>query len=483
MSKSFIHSETAINMTLVGFGQAGGRMVDEFASIRRVDGTPVYNCLALNANTGDLEGLKHIPNSNWESLNLGGLGKNPERALEILEDNEEAKVKLKKFIQERIRPEDELILFFAGLGGGTGTSTIVKAIEEFYEFNNKPKIKEELLKIQKETTAQDFKTNLKKYMKEAVKRAERKFVKIGVVTTLPLRADGPDVLRQVNNFATKIWELSQDKTKGIAFPLFIDNQYIYDQFKAISDKDKIHVDNYRDYANKLVCETIHELNTAATVGGTEITLDSQDFRRTLLEHRGCLVINRLSQPMKNVKNGNDVKDLFLKAIPDSSFHEAIELTTIEDGQKKALKVHHVGLLAVLDQMVISKGTSNIGSSFVDDARVEISESLPLAGTVFPGYIEAKNDFNATVYTFYKTEGLPKRLAKGLVKEFEEFQEQQKQIVYAKTSIQQIDQQEDDDDFDIDLSEFGIEIDEEPKQEQEKSEEYDVNIDDLDFSKI
>ena len=38
---------------------------------------------------------------------------------------------------------DELVLFFAGLGGGTGTSTIVKAIEEFYDYNNKPLIQQE----------------------------------------------------------------------------------------------------------------------------------------------------------------------------------------------------------------------------------------------------------------------------------------------------------------------------------------------------
>lgn len=36
------------------------------------------------------------------------------------------------------------MLFFAGLGGGTGTSTIIKAIEEFSAFHNKPVIAEEL---------------------------------------------------------------------------------------------------------------------------------------------------------------------------------------------------------------------------------------------------------------------------------------------------------------------------------------------------
>ena len=45
-------------MTMVGFGQAGTRMVDKFAEYTHTDGTAVYNCLALNSNDGDLAELK-----------------------------------------------------------------------------------------------------------------------------------------------------------------------------------------------------------------------------------------------------------------------------------------------------------------------------------------------------------------------------------------------------------------------------------------
>ena len=43
--------------------------------------------LALNSNDGDLKGLKYIPVDNRISLNLGGLGKNPQKAMKILEEN------------------------------------------------------------------------------------------------------------------------------------------------------------------------------------------------------------------------------------------------------------------------------------------------------------------------------------------------------------------------------------------------------------
>lgn len=465
-------------MTLVGFGQAGTRMVDTFAAIKDENGKAVYNCLALNSNDGDLKGLKHVPLANQVSLNLGGLGKNPQKAIKILEENQEVNYRLKSFIQERVRPNDDLVIFFAGLGGGTGTSTIVKAIEEFYEYNNKPLIKEELVKLQKEIDPREFKENLKKYMKQAVNRAEDRFVKVGVVVTLPLRADGPDALRQVNDFAKRIWNITSDKTKGIAFVQFADNQHFYDTFKNLPENEK-EVENYRDYANQVICDMFHELNTATTGGGTSVTFDSEDFRRVILEGNGCLVVNKLSKPMKEINNGHDVKDMFIKAMEGSCLHQPIELLReLEDGSKVLSKVHHIGLLAVLDEK------KSLGSSFIDDARIEITEnqSFSISGTVFTGYLEEKNDHSASVYTFYKTNGLPTRLSKGLVKEFEEFQQRQRSVIYETASIQSIELNDEDDDFEIDLAEFGLEeiaVSSEP--DETKEEDFNVDIDNLDFT--
>lgn len=481
MAKSFIKNKPAINMTMVGFGQAGTRMADTFAKIKDENGKSVYNCLALNSNDGDLKGLKHIPSGNQVSLNLGGLGKNPQKAIQVLEENEAAKNQLKSFITERVRPTDDLVLFFAGLGGGTGTSTIVKAIEEFYEFNNKPMIKEELTKIQKETDPAEFKANIKKYMKLAIKRAEAKFVKIGVVVTLPLRADGPDTLRQVNDFSQRIWKIANDKTKGIAFVLFADNQYFYDEFKKLPENQKEN-ENFRDFGNKMIAELIHELNTATTGGGTSVTFDSEDFRRVILEGNGCLVVNRVSKPIRDINNGHDVQAMFLDAMKSSSLHEPIELTKkAEDGSIYLSKVHHIGLMAVLDE------SKSLGSSFIDDARISIIEddAFSITGTVFSGYLEEKNNHQASVYTFFKTDGLPKRLSAGLVEEFQEFQDRQRAVKFEASTIQTIDiNDDDDDDFDLDLAEFGLEevaaAEEENKDEDDGE---DINIDDLDFSII
>jgi hypothetical protein len=453
MARSFIKNKPAINITMVGFGNAGSRMADEFAAYKSTDGSMLYNCLALNSNDGDLQALKNIPETSRVSLNLGGLGKNPQKAMQILEDNQDAKEKLKSFIHTKVRPSDDLVLFFAGLGGGTGTATIVKSISEFYEYNNKPLIKEELIKIQKSVSQDDFLTNRKTYIKQAFKAAEARFIKIGVIVTLPLRTDGPDVLYQVNEFSQEIWKAAKDASKGIAFVIFGDNQHFKDEFDKLPANERGTIDNYRDYGNKQIAEIFHELNTATTGGGTSVLLDSQDFRRAIMEQRGSLVLSKVEAPMDQSTNADDITNLFKKSFKQSNLHQPIALTEEEDGSIVSKKVHHVGLLAILDE---KKDVGNGG--FLEDAQTYLHDVLPVNGTVFSGYLKEKNDYKASIYTFYKVDGLPARLEQGLVNEYNEYMEKNRKRIYKDTTLQSI-KRDDEDDFelDLDLSDFGMGI--------------------------
>ncbi|MBP1931807.1 hypothetical protein J2Z37_001808 [Ammoniphilus resinae] len=473
----FTNNPPSINMTLVGFGQAGTRMVDRFAAITNKEGKAVYNTLALNSNDGDLRELKYVPIENQVSLKLGGLGKNPEKAISVLEENEGAKETLKEFITQRIRPEDELVLFFAGLGGGTGTSTLVKSIEEFYDHYNKPKIAKELKKIQSNTTPEDFKSNLQKYKVAAFKKAQESFVKIGVVVTLPVRSDGPDVLRQVNDFASRIWETAKNPAKGIAFVIFADNQYFYDQWKKLGSNSGS--ENYRDFANAEICSILHEINTGTNGGGTSVTFDPRDFRRIIMEGTGSLVIGKVERDVNQITNNRDLVSMFKQSIATSRVHDpiAIEEKDNETGEVTYSRVHHVGLLSVIDPKL-----SSLGSAFLDQAKDEIIENLPLEGTVFSGYLEEKNKFNCTVYTFFKTQALPTRLSKGLVEEYEEFKAKQRSISYKSETIQQIAATSNDDlDIDIDLEDLGIQLEEDKNLDDMEID--DIDIDNLDLSDI
>ncbi|MFD0769001.1 cell division protein FtsZ [Bacillus sp. CGMCC 1.60114] len=431
MAKELLNYKPALNLTVVGFGQAGNRIADRFAAIKQ-NGKTIYNCLALNSNNGDLLELKNIPEENKLSLGLGGLGKNPEKAINILEENPKVKEELKSFIADQVRPSDDLVLFVAGLGGGTGTSTIVKAIEEFYEFHIKPTIMTELKALLNAAPKEHLKdkAQIAKYQVVAMQKAREKHPKIGIVVTLPVRSDGPDVLRQVNAFAQRIWEFANKDKNGIAFIKFLDNQYLADEFKSLNEatKAELGVNNARDYANKKFVDLFHEVNIAPSVGGTSVILDKEDFKRVLLEHKGCLVLNKTAKPTNEVTNNKVITDMFNESIQGSALHESIQLVREEDGKKVVSKVHHVGLLAVLDP------NQNLGSSFIDDAKDKVVETLPINGTVFSGYLELKNDYESSVYTFYKTEGLPARLAKGLVEEYKEFQDKQNELIYEESAI-------------------------------------------------
>jgi len=476
---SFKDNPPAINMTIVGFGQAGSRIADKFAGYKTRDGKSIYNCLALNSNDGDLAELAHIPQDNRISLKLGGLGKNPQKAMQILDENEQVKETLKEFVTKKVRVEDSLVLFIAGLGGGTGTATIVKAIEEFHEFYNLRLVKQALIEIKNQVGDADFKQNIRKYQTDAYNKVKDQFKKIGVIATIPVRSDGPDVLRQVNDFATRIWTMAKNPTKGIAFVDFPDNQMFYDRF--VVEKDSTTAKNYRDFANLEISSILHEINTATNGSGTSVIMDSNDFKRILLEKEGCLVLNRVEQNVKAITNTDDLTKLFVSSIEGNNLHDPIALQEKdENGNITYAKVFHVGLLGI-----IPPDLNKLGSSFIDNAKEEVSKVLPLQGTIFSGYLNELNHFKATVYSFYKTDALPARLSKGLVKEYEEFMEKQRSITFKQDTIQQIAAaQSETVELDMDLSELGISFEDLGVQNTDINDDLeDFDLDDIDLSDI
>lgn len=474
MVKSFITNNPALNITAVGFGQAGSRIVDVFAKYVTAEGQQTYNCLALNSNGGDLKELRFIDPDNRINLNLGGLGKNPEKAVKILENDENVQSTMHNFIDKKLGTKDDLVLFVSGLGGGTGTSTIVKAIEDFHDMHNKPKIKQVLQAMIEKFGMDVYKANQAEFNKKALKMAEENFIKLGVVACLPLRNDGPDVLRQVNKFAQKIWELANDVTKSISFVMFPDNQFFYDAFKNLPQVKKEQFNNYRDYANYEIASTFHEINTAATQGGTSVVMDSQDLKRALTEHKGCLVLSKQELASSVIEGSADVSKLFKKAIESSNMHEPVQLT---DGDTVA-KVHHVGLLAALDS---KKDYGNGG--FIESATEHLHELLPINGTVFSGYVQEKNEGMVTAYSFYKADVLPGRLSMGLVEEYNEFIERNKKINFTTAKIESI-ESERVNEFDLSLDDLGLGDllkSNEPTKEKDTKEDLAAALNNFDFT--
>src|SRR5690606_24496275 len=149
--------------------------------------------------------------------------------------------------------------------------------------------------------------------------------------------------------------------------------------------------------------------------GSDVQFDKTDFKKIILNNRGALVINRKTRHISNIQSGLDLEDMFLESIKGSIFHEPVQLIN-KNGE--LAEIYDVGLISIFDK---SKENA-IGTAFTDNAKVQVQNSpdLFITGQIFSGYL-AEPDYNlGTVYTFFKTKALPKRLTLGLAEEYEEF---------------------------------------------------------------
>lgn len=434
------NSNPALSITYVGFGQGGTRIVDVFASLKALNGQPYYKTYGLNSTKNDFSELKHIPRNNLVSLELNGFGKDPSEAIDVLSMDENSQKKIEDFVDELYNQEDDLIIFCAGLGGGTGTSTIVKTLETYIAKYVTPKLDFVLTQLleQQDLTKEDFNAlptedqNRAKLQAMEFALKANLIKKVGIIAALPVRSDGPNTLAQVNKFSNYLWELAKNPLKGIAFVTFPDNQKFYDEFTE--NKSKITQKTYRDYANSRIAEVFHELNLGTNMSGTDITFDPKDFRKVMLEGEGCLNVNRMTASTNGISSEKDMYKLVIDSFNGSLLHDPIALQSRENNEMVQQLVNNVGILTVVNDDINSK---DISSAYLDDAKNHLSETLSLNGSIFTGHVNiSKTSFTTVAYTFYKSNGLPERLSKGLVEELEEYKKRKGSIKFLDDKIKQ-----------------------------------------------
>ena len=112
-----------MKLFLIGFGQAGGRVVDLFAEYdKRTGQNSIARSLAINTAKSDLMGLKYIPMEDrlliGQSVVKGhGVGADNEMGAKIATDEIYT---IQSAIDERGTHRVDAFLIIAGLGGGTG---------------------------------------------------------------------------------------------------------------------------------------------------------------------------------------------------------------------------------------------------------------------------------------------------------------------------------------------------------------------------
>jgi cell division GTPase FtsZ len=113
-----------MKLAMIGFGQAGGKILDRFLEYDSTRGTGIVgHAVAVNSAKADLMGLDYVPHENrvliGQSIVKGhGAGTEPELGEKCAtEDIEE----IQSAIDRMVSSEIDAFLIIAGLGGGTGS--------------------------------------------------------------------------------------------------------------------------------------------------------------------------------------------------------------------------------------------------------------------------------------------------------------------------------------------------------------------------
>ncbi|MFC4437644.1 MULTISPECIES: tubulin/FtsZ family protein [Natrialbaceae] len=127
-----------MKLALIGFGQAGGKVVDEFLAFdSRIDGGFVESAIAVNSATADLQGLEHVPQQNRVLIGQArvkghGVGADNELGAHVTEEDID---EIQGAIDRVPVHEIDAFLIVAGMGGGTGSGgapVLAKHLKRIY---------------------------------------------------------------------------------------------------------------------------------------------------------------------------------------------------------------------------------------------------------------------------------------------------------------------------------------------------------------
>ena len=127
-----------MKLAMIGFGQAGGKIVDKFIEYDQRTGSGiVQSAIAVNTAKADLMGLNHVPEDNRVLIGQArvkghGVGADNELGAEIAEEDID---EVQGAIDNVPVHEIDAFLIVAGLGGGTGSGgspVLAKHLKRIY---------------------------------------------------------------------------------------------------------------------------------------------------------------------------------------------------------------------------------------------------------------------------------------------------------------------------------------------------------------
>ena len=133
-----IWSKSDMKLAMIGFGQAGGKIVDKFIEYDERTGSGIVrSAIAVNTAKADLMGLDHVPEKNRVLIGQArvkghGVGADNELGAEIAEEDID---EVQGAIDNIPVHEIDAFLIISGLGGGTGSGgspVLAKHLKRIY---------------------------------------------------------------------------------------------------------------------------------------------------------------------------------------------------------------------------------------------------------------------------------------------------------------------------------------------------------------
>ncbi|TVY07311.1 plasmid replication protein [Paenibacillus cremeus] len=351
----------SLKFGFLGLGMGGCSIAYECASIRTTitNNHNPYTALLINTNEVDLRKFKE--SSNVRKLQLSGYEKGAGRDIEI---GEAAFKQHKELIQrEAIEhfADRDFVWVTGGLGGGTGTGSILEAIRMLY--------------------ASGFKN------------------RCGLMITLPRDNEGSKVIEN----ALERLQMLAKAMNNLGCILVVDNQKLYNDF--IKEQPEASISEYLDYSNKYIATTLHEINvvTASFNPIAGYHYDSSELLNTL-NTSGLISLGKLEFASNTIDTAN--QSTFL---PD--FKRSIERGILSDGYN----LSKASRIAV--SMVTHPGAAKriFSMSFINSIETTIDGLSPMASEKpVAAYEDPKGD-DLSIYTIVAGLGLPNRVNQLVVK--------------------------------------------------------------------
>lgn len=420
--------DVSLKFGVLALGMGGCSVGCEIGNIKLGDDYP-YKALLINSNIQDFRKLDIKNPNTTKKIELKGFEEGAGRDIKVGEKAFEAN---KQEILEQVHKEfndRDFVWIVAGLGGGTGSGSVISAIKLLFD--------------------------------NGFKR------KLGLILTMPMDDEGGQVVANAIYQFQKITKAS----KALGSIIVVDNQKIYNDYQKDRAGDSTNHAEFLKFCNKYVADILHEMNVV-TKNYTPLGRDNFDvseFRR-MLAQPGFLTLVR-----KEFEKPTDISNNISESVKEIS--TAIESGVLSDGYD-FVTVKRAAIAMIANEQNAEKTfTTGLYNALVNDVMNDygkFSSEKPIAT-----YADNAIGGGAKLYAAFAGLTPPKRIVE-LVEKYETYEQELAQQNAHKDEVLEklqsvsvsLNNSYSDNDSDLDLD-FG---DGPNSNKEEEEEELELNFD-------